>query len=82
MKLKTLNELYPDNTNRPHADNPGARLEYLELSMKHIMAIANNNCDPDRVRETAEEALGWRKPYETSFALSNIRSSATPEKPL
>jgi hypothetical protein len=69
--MPTLNEIYPDNPNRPHADDHGARLEYLELSMKHIMALANTGAKPERIRESAEEALGWREPFETAFALSS-----------
>lgn len=75
MKLPTLDELYPDNENRPHADDLGARLEYLELAMKHIMALANAGAKPERIRESAEEALGWRKPFETAFALANRHSA-------
>lgn len=85
MKLPTLDELYHDNENRPHADDLGARLEYLELAMKHIMALANNGAKTERIREASEEALGWRKPYETAFALADkvrVPPPITPADPI
>lgn len=37
--------------------------------MKHIMALAIAHGKPERIRQSAEEALGWRIPFETEFAL-------------
>lgn len=79
MKLPTLDEIYPDNAIRPHASDPAARLRYMELAMKHVMALANSGAEPERIRQTAEEALGWRKPCETTFALANAGGVPRPE---
>lgn len=65
----TLDEMFPDQASRPHADNPALRLAYLEQVLKHIVALGINGCDYERLKDSAEEALGWGSPFETKFAL-------------
>jgi hypothetical protein len=67
--LLTLDEMFPDQASRPHADNPALRLAYLEQVLKHIMLLGRTSRKTERMRESAEEALGWMNPFETRFAL-------------
>lgn len=69
QSAKTLDEIYPDNEGRPFADNPDERIRYMDQAMKHITALAHGNCKIERIKRTAEEALGWRYPFETEFAI-------------
>ena len=69
QSLPTLDELLPDQASRPHADNPALRLAYLEQVLKHIMILGRASRKAERMRESAEEALGWMNPFETRFAL-------------
>lgn len=69
--MKSIDQLYPDLANRPFANDDAARLRYLDRVLKHIVALSAAGAKPERIRESAEEALGHRKVLETSFAISS-----------
>lgn len=74
--LPTLNEMFPEQASRPHADNPALRLAYLERVLKHIIILGRTSRKPERMAESAEEALGWKEPFETMFALEESEEEA------
>jgi len=73
--MKTLDELYKTVTNNaPFHGDPIRRAAYLEQCVKHMMSLAKYSRKPERIIQTAEEAIGWLTPFETEFAVDALEN--------
>jgi hypothetical protein len=69
--MNHINNILPNQISAPFAENDTQRRIYLELVIKHIYLIGVNNTSKSQKRmfESASEALGFSRSYETSFAI-------------